>query len=91
MRIIQAYRKTFFSKVFALNIIVLLIYNKMTSVIISQQVDYPLKTLFIGTCIYKYVTVKLPANVLSKRLKLLFVESHMFDFVILGLLRDHTM
>lgn len=89
MRIIQAYRKTFFSKVFALNIIVLLIYNKMTSVILSQQVDYPLKTLFIG--IYKYVTVKLPANVLSKRLKLLFVESHMFDFVILGLLRDHTM
>lgn len=88
MRIIQAYRKTFFSKVFALNIIVLLIYNKMTSVIISQ-VDYPLKTLFIG--IYKYVTVKLPVNVLSKRLKLLFVESHMFDFVILGLLRDHTM
>lgn len=48
----------------------------MTSVILSQQVDYPLKTLFIG--IYKYVTVKLPVNVLSKRLKLLFVESHMF-------------
>lgn len=48
----------------------------MTLMIISQQVDYPLKTLFIG--IYKYVIVKLPINVLSKRLKLLFVESHMF-------------
>lgn len=51
----------------------------MTSMIISQQVDYPLKTLFIG--IYKYVpvTVKLPVNVLSKRLKLLFVESHVLQ------------
>lgn len=49
----------------------------MTSMIISQQVDYPLKTLFIG--IYEYVTVKLPVNVLSKRLKLLFVESHVLQ------------